>query len=239
MPISDDHDSMPNAHANVLDGFVETQLPSDLRYEIETTIDGNATSFGHAYIRTHDAGSDVLVEATWRESSSSSSSHSTPRQALLFYFHRPASTFPQFEIIPRDGLGTRILSVAAGALGLPTLNLPGEPELMKRYMIVTANHASVRSLFDRASIDALIKAHDLRIKSTMSAFSPCAGSSTPVHGGKPMMTPTEMSTREWPSTPPSRAWHSPTTPRPSVAPKMLRPDPSRKKPRGQCCTPAA
>ncbi|TVQ81515.1 MAG: hypothetical protein EA380_01605 [Phycisphaeraceae bacterium] len=168
MPTHDSPHPNPIAPPNTdpLHGFVEMQMPSDLRYEIETAIDGNAMSFGHTYIRTHDGGNDVLVEANWRESSGSSSSHSTPRSNLLLYFYRPDAHFPEFDIIPRDGLGVRILSFAAGALGLPTLDLPNEPEFMKRYMIVTANPGSVRSLLDRAAIDALIEARDLHIKST-------------------------------------------------------------------------
>ena len=162
---------MPHAlHTDPLHGFIEAPLPDDLRHEIETTLDGFGFRFGPALIRKHPAGCDAIVDASWFENPSASSQQtkSSARQMhrLLMYFHRPDATLPQFEIIPRIGLITRVLSASAGILGLPMLDLPDEPEFMRRYMIVTANPESVRTLLDRPAIDALIEARDLRIKST-------------------------------------------------------------------------
>jgi len=172
MTVSDDHGGgssvapPSSAETDPLAEFVEEALPRELCYEIATAIDGGSFGLGAARIRRHELGCDVLVEAWWNEQRNVRSTRSSPVRpvsALVMYFHRPASSFPALDVRPRKG--NRLVSFVAGIAGIPTIDMRTEPEFAKQY-VVLGGTPGARRLLDRATIDALIHAGDLHLKTT-------------------------------------------------------------------------
>ncbi len=151
----------PEAGPELPPGFVLAEMPPAAREALESALDQSGIELGPTAICTHPQGCDVLVDASWTESNDE---HHTEIRRTLLFFHRPQARLPEFELIPRQSLADRMALAMFRFAGVPTLDLDGEPEFSKRFLVITANPESARVLLGRDTIDAFLACHDLRTK---------------------------------------------------------------------------
>lgn len=147
-----------------LDGFTREEIPEEALGEFQSHFDDAGLRAGTARVRRHEQGCDILVNVEWWDSGDDGPGCKV-RHTVVF-LHRPRTTLPDFEIRPRSGVSEGILQGIGSLLGIPKLEIEGEPRLSERYSIMTANPDSVRLLMNRNAIDSLLAADDLHLRFT-------------------------------------------------------------------------
>ena len=147
-----------------LSGFEKREIPEQALAELQHHFDEPSLRIGTARVREHAVGCDILVNVEWWDSGNDGPGHEV-RHTVVF-LHRPQTTLPEFEIRPRSGVTDKIFGGIGSLLGIPKLELEDEPELSKRYAIMTSNPESVRILMIRSAIDSLLAVEDLYLRFT-------------------------------------------------------------------------
>ncbi|MCP4833358.1 MAG: hypothetical protein GY895_01205 [Phycisphaera sp.] len=147
-----------------LSGFEKREIPEQALAELQHHFDEPTLRIGTARVRQHAVGCDILVNVEWWDSGNDGPGYEV-RHTVVF-LHRPQTTLPEFEIRPRAGVAEKIFGGVGSLLGIPRLELEGEPELADRYAIMTANPESVRILMNRSTIDSLLAVEDLYLRFT-------------------------------------------------------------------------
>ena len=161
-----DMNDMNEPEIGLLAGFQTATIPPQTLEALEAAIGESNLEIDAPLIRAHQAGTDVVVDASWTEFDTSSSDAGTSRRIrrTVMFLHRPDIMLPEFSIQARGSGASRFLLGAMSKLaGMPTLELENEPEFNRRFMIITANAESVRELMTRDLIDAMISIDDLTL----------------------------------------------------------------------------
>lgn len=145
-----------------LDEFTEGEIPEDALAELQSHFDEADVRFGTPRILKHGLGCDMLLDVEWYDHDSDGPGHAV-RHTVVF-LHRPDTRLPEFEIRPRKGMAEKALGMLASMLGVPSLELEGEPEFSDRYNVMTTNAESVRVLLGREAIDSILAVDDLFFK---------------------------------------------------------------------------
>lgn len=149
-----------------LAGFTAASIPEDVLAELESILNESGVSYDRPRIRIHALGCDIVVDASWTESSGSAGRNQTSHRVrkTLVHLHRPEARLPEFQVLPKSGLAGGMLAALTKFVGMPMLDLDHAPEVSARYSVITANADSVRILLETGPLETLAVIKDLELR---------------------------------------------------------------------------
>ena len=118
------------------------------------------------HFERHAAGCDAVVHVTYTEHRRASSDHARSRTVYqtVAYFDRPQADIPSFSAQPVTGVMGSMIGGLMNFMGMPTVEVPDQPEFNRRFHVLSFHPQSTRRLLARPTAQLLLRHSDLTVK---------------------------------------------------------------------------